>query len=657
LTNADPATLATLANDLNNGDKFRIVITPGDSTVAASFEGFFTDTTSGLFEDPILGINYSAPSIGVAPPVVTATNPGNTFARGGSPVAIDAGVTVTSSDADITGATVTISNFVSGDTLSYTPVSPISISSNTGGVLTLTGNATPAQYQAALRSVTFSTTATSLTPRSIGIVALDSNDTGNVPSNSGSETVNVSIAAPVVTANQTSVSVTAGASVKVDAAATVTSADATVTGAVITITNFVTGDTLSYTPVSPISISGNTGGVLTLTGTGTAAQYQTALQSISFTNTTNNSLTTRSITMVVKDAGDTGNTNSNTASTQILVSAPIIITGAYVSSTAWNSTFLTYLAGHTNAVTGHAYGSSTLGYALETGSTAIETKTLPWTNMNQISVVFSGLVHNITTNSLELNGGTGGTTPTVTGVTTTTVGGNTVATWTLGSALTNNKYVFGVASTGSTFSGGTNFKATGTPALDANGDGIAGQFTEGQNFPSGTSGLAGSTFSFFFDVLPGDINQDANLSSLDINAMRPLASGTHSNSASYNPYFDTVGDANINSTEFNAERAVSGHLASNSPTAPSASGGIGTTDGSGFMALGVQETGSSSSTSTPAVANVNSTSTGSTSTTSSTSTTPANDSDDEDTGSAGGSSQNAATDAAVADFDLADLYV
>jgi len=87
---------------------------------------------------------------------------------GGAPAHVeDADATVvapnlTLSDADsanLTGATVTITDRVAGDVLGFTDQNGITGSYNTGtGVLTLTGTATLASYQAALRSITYSTT-------------------------------------------------------------------------------------------------------------------------------------------------------------------------------------------------------------------------------------------------------------------------------------------------------------------------------------------------------------------------------------------------------------------------------------------------------------------------------------------------------------------
>ena len=165
-----------------------------------------------------------------------------------------------------------------------------------------------------------------------------------------------------------------------DSAVTVTSADTDVTGAVISISsNFQTGDVLSYTPSGTISISSNTGGVLTLTGIATPAQYQTALQSVTY-GSTNSSTATRTISYVVKDSGDTGNVNSNTATTNIVVSAPVKISALYVNGTAW-SAMDTWMASN-------SLGSATLGYALLTGANQV--KPLPWSTINQVDVQFSG---------------------------------------------------------------------------------------------------------------------------------------------------------------------------------------------------------------------------------------------------------------------------
>ena len=262
-------------------------------------------------------------TVALAAPVVTPSGTTNTFVIGGAAVAVDAGVTVTSADIDLTGATVTINNFQSGDKLNFTNQNGIS-GSYAGGLLTLSGSATPAQYQTALQSVTFSTTSTNTATRSISIVALDANDTGDVPSNTAAETVKVAAAAPVVTPSGTTNTFTLGGSaVAVDAGVTVTSVDADLTGATVTINNFQSGDKLNFINQNGISGSYATG-VLTLSGSATPAQYQTALRSVTF-STTSTDTVTRSISIIALDSSASP-TSSNTAAegVKVAIAAPVV---------------------------------------------------------------------------------------------------------------------------------------------------------------------------------------------------------------------------------------------------------------------------------------------------------------------------------------------
>ena len=233
-------------------------------------------------------------------------------------------------------------------------------------------------------------------------------------------------------------------------------------------------------------------------------------------------------------------------------------------------------------------------------------------------------------------------------------------------ALGNNKYIFAIATAGSSF--GT---LGSTQVVDANGAGISGTFSTGQAFPSG-NGLAGSTFEFRFSVLPDDGKQQALVNSADASGAKALLNQRETTSA-YNPYFDYNGAGVIGATDAAETAAVlnsrqSGIIA---PTAPSDSQQVGTTGSSGFTALelGVQETGSSTSLtagSSPAAT----TSGGNNVSTASSlaSTTPASTTSRRDLGSGdwGASSTTTlyhhgrhdypATDAAVLELDLADLY-
>jgi hypothetical protein len=97
---------------------------------------------------------------------------------------------------------------------------------------------------------------------------------------------------------------------------------ATIASATITITNHQAGDLLSVSGVLPGSIVASAydagTGVLTLTGSATLAQYQTALQQLRFSNSSDAPNTAdRSITVTVND----GEANGNTATATIHVTA------------------------------------------------------------------------------------------------------------------------------------------------------------------------------------------------------------------------------------------------------------------------------------------------------------------------------------------------
>ena len=92
------------------------------------------------------------------PPVLTGGGVPITVQSGGHAVVIDPGVTLVYSGPNLTTASVSIdSNFTSSeDRLLFTNQNGITGSYNsTTGILTLSGSATAAQYQAALRSVEY----------------------------------------------------------------------------------------------------------------------------------------------------------------------------------------------------------------------------------------------------------------------------------------------------------------------------------------------------------------------------------------------------------------------------------------------------------------------------------------------------------------------
>ncbi|HEU5130669.1 MAG TPA: Ig-like domain-containing protein, partial [Pyrinomonadaceae bacterium] len=141
--------------------------TTGTLTYTATNGTNGTASFSVTLSDNGGGTNTSAPqsfTITVVPPnatpVVTTTAGNLSYTENAGAVVIDSGVTVTDSDnTDLVGATVAITaGFVSAqDTLAFTNQLGITGNYNSGtGVLTLTGTTTVANYQTALRTVTYS---------------------------------------------------------------------------------------------------------------------------------------------------------------------------------------------------------------------------------------------------------------------------------------------------------------------------------------------------------------------------------------------------------------------------------------------------------------------------------------------------------------------
>lgn len=115
--------------------------------------------------------------------------------------------------------------------------------------------------------------------------------------------------APVVNVNATDVNFTEQSPVGIDVGATISDVDdAQLAGATIRISaNYEVGvDQLQFTDQNGITgVYNNSTGVLTLTGTASVSDYQTALRSIAFTNNSDNpSTATRTIEWVVNDGDD-----------------------------------------------------------------------------------------------------------------------------------------------------------------------------------------------------------------------------------------------------------------------------------------------------------------------------------------------------------------
>jgi gliding motility-associated-like protein len=249
------------------------------------------------------------------------------YTENDAPTAITSAITVT--DVDLTNqasATVQITtNYANGqDVLAFATANGISATFTAGtGVLTLTGSASIANYEAALRSVTYENT-NHFNPSVLTRTVVFRINDGTVNSNTVTRTITLAPVndAPVLASIEgTSLAYSEGmAATSVTTTTTAADDSPTLTGAVVKITtNFVnTEDVLSFTNTASITGAWDaTTGTMTLTGTTTVSNYQNALRVVRYRNTNNAtpSPVTRTVSYTVND----GTFNSNTVTRNIAV--------------------------------------------------------------------------------------------------------------------------------------------------------------------------------------------------------------------------------------------------------------------------------------------------------------------------------------------------
>lgn len=243
-------------------------------------------------------------------PAVTTTVGSLSYTENDPPTAIDPGLTVTDNDStNLTGATVAITaGFVSAqDALAFTNQLGITGIYNSGtGVLTLTGTTTVANYQTALRSVTYQNSSDN--PTASRTVSFTAND-GTSNSNTATRgiTINAVNDAPVNTvpgaqgtAQNTPLVFSSGNGNQVSLA----DPDAGTNSIQVTLT--VTNGTLTLSGTAGLSFTVGDGTAdATMTFTGTNANINTALDGMTFAPTAGFS-GAASLTITSNDLGNTG---------------------------------------------------------------------------------------------------------------------------------------------------------------------------------------------------------------------------------------------------------------------------------------------------------------------------------------------------------------
>ncbi|KRA39091.1 hypothetical protein ASD81_11110 [Nocardioides sp. Root614] len=324
---ATPAAVQALLRSITYAN-----VSESPSTAARTVRAVVTDGDGGTSATRTRTINVTAVEDA---PVVTASAGTTPYTEQAAATVVDPGLTATDLDAgNVTGATVTVVSALAGDTLHFTTQGTITgvFASN---VLTLSGTATLAQYQAALRTVQFSNASNNApgATRVIGfritapVASNTSNKTIAITQVNDPSVVNLDGAGGLPYAEQ------AGSVNAFGPAATVVDPDsATLASLSVTVSAGFDAsfDTVRLNPTITGFTPTFTGGVLTLTRAGgTVAEYQNALRNVQFGNTDNdpdhrndgtpNALdASRTLSVVVNDG-----TLTSSPVTRVVTIAPI----------------------------------------------------------------------------------------------------------------------------------------------------------------------------------------------------------------------------------------------------------------------------------------------------------------------------------------------
>lgn len=175
-------------------DHFRVDAVDADGTQHISFEEFIRNPNGELTH----AIDWDDVRFTVTPTEDTTTGFATTFVEGGDGVSIVGNMTIADGDsANMSEAVITLTNAQSGDTLDTSGVSGLFVDTEYGSdgtiTVTLSGDATAAEYVDAIKAITFSTTVSSGNEdRTISVQLTD--DGGNAALDSNVATATVSVA-------------------------------------------------------------------------------------------------------------------------------------------------------------------------------------------------------------------------------------------------------------------------------------------------------------------------------------------------------------------------------------------------------------------------------------------------------------------------------
>ena len=255
-----------------------------------------TGSGGSLTDSDVINISASARPVN-AVPLAQSTDEDTVKVIGG----------ISTSDADAGGSNQTMTLAATNGTIAVNSavgggVAVGNISGNGTGTITLLG--TVAQINATLADATGVTYTPTVNFNGAAQLSVTTTDTSAL---SDTDNIAITVAAvndpPVIsglggTANYT----LSGAAVALDGTVTLADVDTTtLTGAIVSLTTgFVSGDTLNFTNNNGVTFTSYASGVLTLGGTTSLANYELALESITF-STSNSTTGNRTVSYTVND--------------------------------------------------------------------------------------------------------------------------------------------------------------------------------------------------------------------------------------------------------------------------------------------------------------------------------------------------------------------
>jgi T1SS-143 domain-containing protein len=261
-------------------------------------------------------------------PVVITPPPYTTLENTARPV------TMLVSDPDAGAGVIQVSLSVTGGTVTLAQLTGIAVSGGTNGTSVVTFTGALADVNAAMTNMTFTPVPGFAGFAGISMLVSDQGNTGSGGVKSGSGRLTIEVVntndAPVLSnvGGEPVTYVENAVPVFLDASVAITDADLgdMIEGATVVINGMQPGDELVFADTPPILGSWNPGaGVLTLTGSASAADYQSALQTVAFRTTSENPSTApRSVSFTVTDGQATSNTQSVTVNVTAVNDAPAI---------------------------------------------------------------------------------------------------------------------------------------------------------------------------------------------------------------------------------------------------------------------------------------------------------------------------------------------